>query len=71
MAFSIYSTVGKLMSNDQAKAVIEKHLPGASTHPQLAEAWGMTLGEIASFPEAGITTTKLQQILADLAQVSD
>ena len=71
MAFSIYSTVGKLMSNDQAKAVIEKHLPGASNHPQLSEAWGMTLGEIASFPESGITTAKLQQILADLAQVSE
>jgi hypothetical protein len=71
MAFTIYSTVGKLMSNDQAKAVIDKHLPGASNHPQLAEAWGMTLGEIASFPEAGITQTKLQQILAELAQVSE
>lgn len=71
MAFNIYSTVGKLMSNEQAKAVVERHLPGASTHPMLSEAWGMTLGEVASYPESGLTSAKLQALLADLATVVD
>ena len=71
MAFTIYSTVGKVLSNEQAKAMIEKHLPGATTHPMLSEAWGMTLGEVASYPEAGITSAKLQALLADLATVVD
>jgi hypothetical protein len=71
MAFNIYSTVGKVMSNEQAKVIIEKHLPGASAHPLLSEAWGMTLGEVASYPEAGITSAKLQALLADLATIVD
>ena len=71
MAFNIYSSVGKVMSNEQAKAIIEKHLPGATTHPMLDMAWGMTLGEVASYPEAGITNDKLQALLADLATVVD
>lgn len=71
MAFTIYSTVGKVMSNEQAKVIIEKHLPGATTHPMLGEAWGMTLGEVATYPEAGITNTQLQALLADLATVVD
>lgn len=71
MAFNIYSTIGKVMSNEQAKAIVEKHLPGASTHPLLGEAWGMTLGEVASYPEAGITSTQLQALLAELATVAD
>ena len=71
MAFNIYSTVGKVMSNEQAKVIIEKHVPGATTHPMLSEAWGMTLGEVASYPESGITSAKLQALLADLATVVD
>jgi hypothetical protein len=71
MAFNIYSTIGKLMSNEQAKAIVEKHLPGASTHPMLGEAWGMTLGEVASYPEAGIVADRLQALLAELATVED
>jgi hypothetical protein len=71
MSFTIYSTVGKILSNEQAKALVEKHFPGASSHPMLSMAWGMTLGEVASYPEAGITSTKLQALLADLATVVD
>jgi hypothetical protein len=71
MAFTIYSTIGKLMSNEQAKAIVEKHLPGASTHPMLSEAWGMTLGEVASYPESGLTSAKLQALVAELATVAD
>ncbi|MBX3011910.1 MAG: hypothetical protein KF832_10415 [Caldilineaceae bacterium] len=71
MAFNIYSTVGKVMSNAQAKAIVEKHLPGATTHPMLGEAWGMTLGEVATYPEAGISNAKLQALLADLATIVD
>jgi len=71
MAFNIHSTIGKIMSNEQAKVIVEKHLPGATTHPMLDEARGMTLGEVASYPEAGITSAKLQALLADLATVAD
>lgn len=71
MAFTIHSSVGKVMSNAQAKAIVEKHFPGISSHPQLSDAWGMSLGEVASYPEAGISSAKLQALLADLATVAD
>lgn len=71
MAFTIHSSIGKIMSNAQAKAIVEKHVPGASTHPQLADAWSMSLGEVATFPESGLTNAKLQALLADLATITD
>lgn len=71
MSYSIHSTVGKVMANPQAKAVIEKHLPGASSHPQLPQAWHMTLGELPYYPESGVTQPKLQAILQDLAAVPE
>jgi hypothetical protein len=69
MAFNIYSTIRELLNDERARAVIEKHLPGASTHPRLPEALYMSLGEVASYPESGITPEELQAILADLAQI--
>lgn len=71
MAFTLYSTVGKILSNEQAKTLVEKHFPGATSHPMLSMAWGMTLGEVASFPEAGITSAKLQAFLTELATIAD
>jgi hypothetical protein len=69
MAFNIYSTIRDLLNDERAKAVLEKHLPGASNHPRLPEAMYMSLGEVAGYPEAGISADKLQAILADLAQI--
>ena len=71
MAFTLYSTIGKILSNEQAKVLVEKHFPGATNHPMLSMAWGMTLGEVASYPEAGITSAKLQAFLTELATVAD
>ena len=71
MAFTRNSSIRQLMNNDQARAVVEKHVPGASTHPQLSEAMYMTLGEVAGYPESGLTAAKLQALLDDLAAVSE
>lgn len=71
MAFTLYSTVGKILSNEQAKALVEKHFPGATSHPMLSMAWGMTIGEVASYPEAGITSTQLQAFLTELTKIAD
>jgi hypothetical protein len=69
MAFNIYSTIREIMANEQAKAVIEKHIPGASTHPQLPMALSMSLGEVAGYAESGLTPQKLSELLADLAKL--
>lgn len=69
MAFNIYSTIRQLLADERAKALIEKHIPGATTHPQLPEAMHMTLGEVSSYPESGLTPDKLRALLEDLARL--
>ena len=66
MAFDEHSRVRDIMADERAKAVVEKHLPGASTHPQLPEALDMTLQEISYYPESGLTREKLAALVADL-----
>ena len=69
MSYSANSTIRELMADERARAVVEKHLPGASTHPQLPEAMHMTLREVSWYPESGLTQEKLDAIVADLAEL--
>ena len=69
MAYSAQSTLQQLLSNEQTKAVLERHLPGASSHPDLPMAMHMTLMQISYYPEAaqaGLTQETLQAIDAEL-----
>ncbi len=67
MGYTQSSLVKDIMADAQARAVVEKHLPGVTAHPQLYEALYMTLGEVAAFPQAGISRQTIQAILDDLA----
>ena len=67
MAFSEQSKMREIIADERAKAILDKHLPGASTHPQLYMAMNMTLKEISWYPEAGLSKEKLQALVADLA----
>ena len=69
MKFSATSTIREILANEQAKTILEKHVPGASTHPQLDMALHMTLREVASYPEANISAEKLKAIVIDLEQI--
>ena len=69
MPYSENSTVRELMADERARAVVEKHLPGASTHPQLPEAMHMTLREVSWYPESGLTQGKLKSLVEDLAKL--
>lgn len=69
MSFSINSTVRQIMADERARAVVEKHLPGASRHPDLPQAMHMTLREVSYYPESGLTPEKLKAIDEDLQQI--
>jgi hypothetical protein len=69
MAFGANSTIRELMENERTRAVIERHLPGASTHPQLPQAWYMTLREVSYYPEAGMTRAQFEAIVEDLTKI--
>lgn len=69
MPFSLNSTVREILANEQAKAVVERHLPGASTHPDLPQALHMTLRDVSYYPESGLTQAKLKAIEEDLKKL--
>jgi hypothetical protein len=69
MAFTLDTTLGELLNDPQAKAVLDKQLPGISTNPMVAMAKGMSLNMILSMPQAaqlGLTKEKVNAILAEI-----
>jgi hypothetical protein len=70
MAFDANSKIKDILANEEAKAVLDKHLPGFSKDPQTKMASGMTLKAISSFPQAKVVKDKLPEILADLAKIA-
>ena len=69
MALSIDSKLGDILANEKGKAVLEKHMPGVSKHPQLAMAKGMTLKQIAGFSQGQISQATLATVDADLKKI--
>jgi hypothetical protein len=69
MAFTLDTTLGELLNNPQAKAVLDKQLPGIADNPMVAMAKGMSLNMILSMPQAaqlGITKEKVNAILVEV-----
>ncbi|HEX9616530.1 MAG TPA: hypothetical protein VGA03_03890 [Anaerolineales bacterium] len=69
MTFTLDTTLGELLDNPQVKAVLEKHIPGVSSHPMIAMAKGMSLNMILSMPQAaqaGLTREKAEAFLAEI-----
>jgi hypothetical protein len=69
MAVTLDTTLGTLLDDPQATAVMEQYLPGISSHPLVALARGMSLNMILSFPQAaqlGLTQQLANDILAEI-----
>lgn len=69
MKFTLDTTLGELLDNPQAKAVLDQQLPGVSTHPMVGIARGMSLNMILSMPQAtqfGLTKDKAEALLAEV-----
>lgn len=69
MTFTLDTTLGQILDDPQAKAVLDKHLPGVSSNPIVGMAKGMTLNMILSMPQAaefGLTKEKAQAILDEI-----
>ncbi len=67
MAFSQHSLIKDILANDRAVAIIEAHLPGATSHPAIDDAHYMTVHEVMNVPQAIVFRGKIQRILAELA----
>jgi hypothetical protein len=63
------TTIGDLLADPAAKAIIDKHIPGLSDNPSIAMASGMTLRVIQPMAADKITEKMLDDIDADLAKL--
>jgi hypothetical protein len=71
-AFTTANTpVGDLLDNADAKAIVEKHLPGFSSHPQIEMARGLSLKTVQGFAPDQITDEALAKIDADFAALAE
>jgi hypothetical protein len=69
MTLTLNTTLGELLDNPQAKAVLDQYLPGVSSNPLVGMAKGMSLNMILSMPQAaqlGLTKEKAEEILAEI-----
>ncbi|MBW6473307.1 MAG: hypothetical protein K0B14_09310 [Anaerolineaceae bacterium] len=72
MQFTLETQFGTLLDHPQAKAIIEKYLPGVSTNPMIGLVKGMTLKALLATPQAaqfGITKEKVEAVLAEINKV--
>lgn len=73
MAYTLETTLGSLLDDPKAKAVLDKHLPGVSSNPMVGMARGMSLNIILSMPQAaqfGLTKEKAEAILAEINKLT-
>jgi hypothetical protein len=58
-----------LVANPAAKAVLDKDLPGLTSHEAYDQFKGMTLSQVAPMSQGAITEEALKKVQADLDQV--
>lgn len=63
---SVDSKIGDLLADPATKAVLDKDIPGLEGSPYLDMVKGMSVRDIAKYPQAKIDDTKLQTIDTDL-----
>lgn len=72
MKYSMDTQLGTLLDLPQAKTIIDKYMPGVSTHPMISMARGLTLNMILSTPQAaqlGLDKAKVEKILEEINKV--
>ena len=69
MKVTLDTTLGQILDDPQAKAILDQNLPGVSSNPMIAMARNMTLNMLLAMPQAaqfGITKEKVEPILAEI-----
>ncbi|MEO8289078.1 MAG: glycoside hydrolase family 3 C-terminal domain-containing protein [Chloroflexota bacterium] len=63
---SIESTIKELLTDNATRAILDRHLPGFSTNPQVGFAQGFSLAQLAGFDSETFNEATLLAIAADL-----
>jgi para-nitrobenzyl esterase len=67
---SAATTIGALLDDPDARAILDKYMPGFSAQPQIDMARPMTLTAVQSYAPDMITPEVLAKIDADLAKLT-
>jgi len=68
-AYTLDTTLGQLLADPKAKAVLDQQVPGVSTHPMVGMVSGLSLRALTSNPMAvqlGLTEKKVQTVLDEV-----
>ena len=69
MPFTLDTTLGSLLDDPKAKAVLDQYVPGISSNPMVAMVKGMSITKLLAMPQAaqfGFTKEKAEQVLAEI-----
>ena len=66
---SLDTTLRNLLADEEAKAVLEKHIPEVLQHPDISQGMDMTLPEIAQYAPDAMPQSVLDAIKEDLAKL--
>jgi hypothetical protein len=69
--FSTRTRIEELLGSAEARAVLDRRLPGFSTNPRVQEALTMSLREIAPHAPAVLTEEMLKNLDDDLRAIRD
>jgi len=65
------TVVGTILDDEDARAIVDKHLPGFSTNPQIDQGRGFTLNFMQKFDREAISDDVLAAINADFEQLAN
>ena len=69
MEITIDTSLGTILDDPKAKAVLDQYLPGVADNPLTALAKGMSLKTFLSMPQAaqlGLTQEKVEKVLEEI-----
>ncbi len=69
MELTLDATLGTLLDDPKAKAVLDQYVPGISGNPMIAMVKGMSLSMLLAMPQAaqfGLTKEKAEAMLAEV-----
>lgn len=67
---SINSTMGDILADERAKAILDNYMPGFSSSPQLQQAMGMSLKQLGGFMQGAMPDEMLEAIDEELSELS-
>ena len=70
LKLSIESPIYQLLANDEAKAILQKHVPGFLDAPQLTMAMNFSLAQVAGYASNVFTPQVMEAISKDLESIS-